>query len=120
VSELPTIDLDAIANLRDLNPGDNGEFLREIVNIYIEDTPRRIADLKACQASRDVSTFTRAAHTIKGSSANVGAQLLKSMAERLESISRREGLASLSPLISDCEAEFERVRVELRRISGLA
>jgi hypothetical protein len=42
------------------------------------------------------------------------------MAERLESISRREGLASLSPLISDCEAEFERVRVELRRISGLA
>jgi len=51
VPDLPTIDPDAIASLRELNPGDNGAFLREIVDIYIEDTPKRIAELKATLSS---------------------------------------------------------------------
>jgi histidine phosphotransfer protein HptB len=118
VPDIPTIDPEAISNLRELNPGDNGEFLREIVSIYVEDTPKRIADLKACLASGDAATFTRAAHTIKGSSANVGAQVLKGLAERLEVISRKEGLGGVSGLIAECEAEFERVKVELARISA--
>jgi histidine phosphotransfer protein HptB len=117
VPDIPSIDPEAIANLKDLNPGDNGEFLREIVGIYIEDTPKRIAELRASMASGDVKTFTRAAHTIKGSSANVGAQILKSLGERMELISRTEGLASVASLVADCDAEFARVAVELRRLA---
>ena len=116
--DLPTIDLEAISNLRELNPGDNGEFLREIISIYIEDTPKRLADLKSSLASGDVSTFTRAAHTIKGSSANVGAQVLKAVAERLEAISRKDGLGGVSGLIAECDAEFERVKAELGKIAS--
>ena len=112
-----SIDLEAIQNLRDLNPGDGGEFLREIVGIYIEDTPKRIAELKAALASGDVATFTRAAHTIKGSSANVGAQVLKGLSERLEFMSRKEGLGNAAPMIADCEAEFARVVTELRALA---
>ena len=41
--DIPTIDPEAISNLRELNPGDNGEFLREIISIYIEDTPKRVS-----------------------------------------------------------------------------
>jgi HPt (histidine-containing phosphotransfer) domain-containing protein len=118
VPDLPSIDPEAIQNLRDLNPGDNGEFLREIIAIYVEDTPKRIADLKSCLAAGDVPTFTRAAHTIKGSSANVGAQVLKGMAERLELISRKDGLGGVSGMIADCEAEFEKVKVELGKLSA--
>jgi HPt (histidine-containing phosphotransfer) domain-containing protein len=118
VPDLSPIDPDAIANLRELNPGDNGEFLREIVGIYIEDTPKRIADLKACLASGDTSAFTRAAHTIKGSSANVGAQALKVVAERLEFLSRKEGLSAAAPLVAECEAEFARAASELRTLSS--
>jgi HPt (histidine-containing phosphotransfer) domain-containing protein len=117
VPDQNSIDLEAIQNLRDLNPGDGGEFLREIVGIYIEDTPKRIADLKAALAAGDVATFTRAAHTIKGSSANVGAQVLKGISERLESMSRKEGLANAAPMIADCEAEFARVAAALSALA---
>jgi HPt (histidine-containing phosphotransfer) domain-containing protein len=118
VCALSSIDPDAIANLRDLNPGDGGEFLREIIGIYIDDTPKRLADLRVCLASGDVTTFTRAAHTIKGSSANLGAQVLKGIAERLEQISRKDGLATVAPLIADCEAEFVRVTTELKKLAS--
>jgi len=118
VTDIPSIDQEAITNLRDLNPGDNGEFLREIVAIYIEDTPKRIADLKTCLAAGDVLSFTRAAHTIKGSSANLGAQILKKIGERMELLSRTEGLGGVASLVADCETEFAKVSVELRNIAG--
>lgn len=116
--DLPIIDPDAIAGLRDLNPGDKGEFLREIVGIYIEDTPKRIADMKACLSSGDVAAFTRAAHTIKGSSANVGAQALRAVAERLEFMSRKEGLGAMAPLVAECEAQFGLAAAELRTLTA--
>jgi HPt (histidine-containing phosphotransfer) domain-containing protein len=118
VSDIPSIDPDAIANLRELNPGDGGEFLREIVNIYVEDTPKRIVDLKTCLAMGDVKSFTRAAHTIKGSSANVGAQVLKGIGERMELMSRTEGLGAIAPLIEAAEAEFAKVSAELKVLSA--
>jgi histidine phosphotransfer protein HptB len=118
MSELPTIDPDAIANLRDLNPGDNGEFLREIVAIYIEDTPKRIDDMRRSLAAGDVGTFTRAAHTIKGSSSNVGAQVLRALAERLERISRTDGLGAVTPMVAECDVEFARAAAELRSLAA--
>ncbi len=118
VPDLPTIDPDAIASLRELNPGDNGAFLREIVDIYIEDTPKRIAELKATLSSGDAAAFTRAAHTIKGSSSNVGAQALRAIAERLEYISRKEGLGGVAQLVGSCEDEFGRVAVALRKLTA--
>jgi histidine phosphotransfer protein HptB len=118
MADTPAIDPEAIGNLRELNPGDNGEFLKEIVSIYLEDTPKRIGELKASLASGDAATFTRAAHTIKGSSSNVGAVALKGVAERMELISKRQGLGAMAPLIADCEAEFSRAAAELRGIAG--
>jgi histidine phosphotransfer protein HptB len=117
VSDTPIIDSEAIDNLRELNPGDGGEFLKEIVNIYIEDTPNRLAELRKSLAAGDVATFARAAHTIKGSSANVGATTLRALAERLEHASRKDGLGALAPLVAECEAEFARAAGELRAIA---
>jgi HPt (histidine-containing phosphotransfer) domain-containing protein len=117
MEDLPPIDPHAIASLQELNPGDGGAFLREIVGIYIEDTPKRIEDMKTSLAAGDVPAFTRAAHTIKGSSANVGAQVLRGVAERLERVSRTDGLGAVGPLIAECEAQFVLAAAELTRLS---
>jgi len=112
------IDPEAIATLKELNPDDNGAFLKEIIGIYLEDTPRRLQDLKASLASSDAALFTRTAHTIKGSSANVGAVALAAAAERLEGLSRKEGLGGVAGLVAQCEAEFARAAAELRTLAG--
>jgi HPt (histidine-containing phosphotransfer) domain-containing protein len=112
----PIIDPEAIANLRELNPGDGGEFLREIIGIYLEDTPKRLAELHSGLATGDTATFSRAAHTIKGSSSNVGAMALRAVAERLEMMSRATGLAGVEPLVAECEAQFALAAEELRRL----
>lgn len=111
------IDPDAIANLRALSPDDGDAFLKEIVAIFIDDTPKRIAELHACRASGDSATFTRAAHSIKGSSSNLGATELRGLAETLEQKSRQNGLGETDGLLAGLEAAFARVKTELAQFA---
>jgi HPt (histidine-containing phosphotransfer) domain-containing protein len=114
--EIPVIDPQAIESLRALNPGDNDEFLREIAGIFLEDTPQRIAELDQSLGASDVSKFTRAAHSIKGSSANLGAMALRAAAEKLEHESRTKGLGDVATLIALVKSEFARAERELNAL----
>jgi HPt (histidine-containing phosphotransfer) domain-containing protein len=118
MSSSPVIDPQAIENLRSLNPGDNDEFLREITDIFLEDTPLRLAELDTSLAAGDTGKFTRAAHSIKGSSANLGAIQLKAAAEKLEAHSRREGLTGVGDLVATVKREFELARTALKQLTG--
>ena len=116
MAEPLVIDPQAIENLRALNPGDNDEFLREITGIFLEDTPHRIAEINQSLAAGDVQKFTRAAHSIKGSAANLGAAALRAIAEKLEHQSRSEGLAGVAPNVAALKAEFARAETELKKL----
>ncbi len=107
------IDPQSIENLRDLNPDDGDEFLREITAIFLDDTPQRIAELERSLAAGDNATFIRAAHSIKGSSANLGALILRTAAGTLEHESKVNGLASVGPLLEAVKTEFGRAHVAL-------
>lgn len=110
------IDPQAIESLRALNPDDNDEFLREIAGIFLQDTPLRLTELDESLSAGDVSKFTRAAHSIKGSSANLGATALRAAAERLEHESRTKGLGNVGGLIDQVKAEFSRAQDELNAL----
>ncbi len=116
--DTPVIDLDAIENLRSLNPGDNDEFLGEIVHIFLADTPQRIAELEQSLTAADVAKFARAAHSIKGSSANLGAVALRAVAEKLEHQSRKEGLNDVGPMLLEIKSQFAQAQVALEKTSG--
>ena len=113
MGEPSVIDAQSIENLRALNPDDNDEFLREIAGIFIEDTPQRIAELDQSLAAGDVAKFARAAHSIKGSSSNLGAMALRAAAEKLEHHARSRGLDGVSAMIAELKSEFGRAQVAL-------
>ena len=110
------IDMEAIANLRALNPDDQDEFLREIAAIFFEDMPRRITELDTSLATGDVAKFSRAAHSIKGSSGNLGAAALRDVAGLLETRSHQEGLGNVDELLGSLKVEFDRAKVELTKL----
>lgn len=107
------IDPEAIENLRALNPDDGDSFLRDIIGIYLEDTPQRIAELRESLASGDQIRFTRAAHSIKGSSSNVGATQIRAISEKLEQQSKHDGLSGLEGLIEQLDVAFAATKSEL-------
>lgn len=116
MSNLPVIDSESIENLRALNPGDGDEFLREIISIYLEDTPQRIAELEESLAGGDNVRFTRAAHSVKGSSANLGAMAVRKVAEELEHQSNKQGLANVSELVTSLKVQFDLAHAEFVKL----
>ena len=111
------IDQATIATLRDLGTGDNGAFLREIVGIFLADTPLRLAELKESLAARDREKFIRSAHCLKGSSASVGAVALRASADSIEARARAEFGPDLGPVLAELTAEYERARIELQELA---
>src|ERR1041384_4218240 len=114
--DLPVIDPQAIENLRALNPGDNDEFLREIAGIFLEDTPARLTELDESLAAGDGAKFTRAAHSIKGSSSNLGAMARRAAAENREHQAKNSGLGNVSAPLAAVKDEFVRAKAELDKL----
>jgi HPt (histidine-containing phosphotransfer) domain-containing protein len=102
----PILDQEAIDNLRLLDPDGGDTFLREIIGIFLEDTPKRLAEIDQSLAAGDTATFVRAAHTIKGASSNVGAAALRAVAEQLEHHAKKDGLVDVAALIAQLKTEF--------------
>ena len=107
------LDYDAIENLRAL--GDEMEddtFLKEVIEIYLSDTPNRLAEIDQCLVSGDAVRLNRAAHSIKGSSANLGAKKVIEVARRMEEKSK-DSLTDLEADNQLLKANFAEVRAEL-------
>ncbi|WP_373035002.1 response regulator [Sulfurimonas sp.] len=64
--------------------GNSRELLDKIVAIFIEDTPKSLEDLKDAIDAKDVNAIKLHAHTIKGSSGNIGATELQEYAKEIE------------------------------------
>lgn len=110
------LDLEAIENLRALGDEGDDSFLREILSIYLEDVPQRLADLRTARSADDRPLYVRSAHTIKGSSANVGALEVRAVAEKTEHRSKIEPIATVAEMIPELEAAFGRASVALKAL----
>jgi HPt (histidine-containing phosphotransfer) domain-containing protein len=72
--------------------GDDIAFVRELVETYLADTPAQLAAMTTAVESDDADALVRPAHTLKSSSATVGAMRLSSLARELEMAGRTGSL----------------------------
>ncbi|SDS52910.1 Hpt domain-containing protein [Opitutus sp. GAS368] len=114
----PTLNPDAIQALRDLSPEGDSEFLRELIAIYLADTPRQLAQMEEALAKADASLVIRAAHSIKGSSGNFGAQEFARIAQEIESHAKANNLAAASAALPELKLHFARVVEALKQLAG--
>ena len=76
-----TIDLSTFKNLQESVGAD---FVKELVDTFLEDAPNMLDDLARALAARDADRFRRAAHSLKSNSLTFGATALAAAARALE------------------------------------
>lgn len=108
-----TLDPKAIASLREIGAADGGQFFREVVEIFLNDTPARIGEIEKALAAADAPTLTRAAHSIKGSAGNFGAGKLAALARSIEALGKQGALGSVPMELPKLQAEFATVKAAL-------
>ncbi len=104
--EPPLFDDVALADLA-ASVGGDGAFVVDLVDTYLGDAPRQIAEIQAAAEAHDAATMVRPAHTLKSSSATVGAQRLAARARRLEIAGREDALDGAADDLAGLAAEWE-------------
>jgi HPt (histidine-containing phosphotransfer) domain-containing protein len=89
--------------------GGDVDLLREITNIFLAEYPALIGDIQEAVASRDARKLERAAHSLKGSVANFGAQGAVDASYRLETIGRRGLLEEAPDALATLLMDFQRL-----------
>jgi CheY-like chemotaxis protein/HPt (histidine-containing phosphotransfer) domain-containing protein len=82
---------------------------------FLEDIPLQIQALKDYLDSGDFTGAERQAHTIKGASANIGGELLRSIANEMEKSGRKGDLPAIRKRMGELELQFERLREVLKK-----
>lgn len=105
----PALDEELFAELFSLMGKNFGGF----VSVFIQDTPVRLAALRAAAAIHDREQLKQLAHMLKGSAANASAMSLSSLCARLETLVRDGSPEQLDEQIACIEAEYQRVATAL-------
>lgn len=110
-----TLDRGALDSLRVLETPDN-PFLTNLINTYLSTSEKIVEDLVAAAKSGDLKNMGEIAHSLKSSSASLGAIRLSEMCFELEKIGR-ENLQNndYANLANEAQKEFSAVKVELQK-----
>jgi two-component system sensor histidine kinase/response regulator len=107
-----TLDPGVLANLRDLGDTD---LLEELAEMFFDDASSRLRELRGAVEAGDAGGVERAAHTLKGSSGNMGAARMSSICAELQDVGASGDLGRAPGLLERLEEEYGRVRPALER-----
>ncbi|WP_016952757.1 Hpt domain-containing protein [Anabaena sp. PCC 7108] len=89
------------------------EFM-QIIDSYLEDTPKRLQSLSNAIIQENAKTLQLEAHSLKSSSAIVGAKNLSLLCKQLEKLGRDSNTNDAPLLLSQAITEYEQVEAALQ------
>jgi PAS domain S-box-containing protein len=94
--------------------GNASVFLAQLIDIYLEETPLLLQTLATSVVQEDTAVIIQATHTLKSSSASLGAMSLSELCQELEAIAGSGAIAKAQELFTRLASEFERVKTALQ------
>ncbi|HBL31439.1 MAG TPA: hybrid sensor histidine kinase/response regulator [Acidobacteria bacterium] len=90
-------------------------LLQEIVDSFVVEAPRRLARLREALGRGDAEDFAFVAHSLKGSSGQIGAARVAAVSFELEKRGRATDLSTVGVLLAELDRELGRVIVLLEK-----
>jgi len=105
---LPAVDLAVLATYEEAQLEGEPDFVVELIDLYLDEVPRLFESLHSAIQNNNATTTKRAAHSLRGSSGNLGVLQMALIADELEHLANPCG-SSATELLQSLEAEFQRV-----------
>lgn len=106
------LDAQALARLSELDPSGRAGLVERVLGTYVLSLQRLLEQLRVARGADDAEAIRHAAHTLKSSSASVGALDLSALCAQTEALVRDGGVGGRAAL----EAQVERLLAEGERI----
>lgn len=100
------LDLESLAELKDVMEEDFGL----LIETFIEDSAMRIASLHSALSGDDAEALRQAAHSFKGSCANIGATQLAGHCKVMEDLGHEGVTTGAANILAEAESEYAIVK----------
>lgn len=109
------LDPEAIHRLRELDPTGKNKLLERVVNAFSNSVDRLLPDLARARAAAapDLAVIRHVTHTLKSSSASLGALALSARCTEIEAMARDGRLEGLPEQLDAMLHDIQQVRVAL-------
>ncbi|HWS39837.1 MAG TPA: Hpt domain-containing protein, partial [Arenimonas sp.] len=108
-SKSMALDLDIVKDLQEFM----GEDYQSLIRIYLEDSPKLLQQIQSALVIQDTAALVNPAHTLKSSSANLGAVSLSKIAAQFEKSAREGNMDIPNQEAKNLLDEFKRAREAL-------
>lgn len=108
----------ALANLAQLDPTGANRLLQRVLTTYRSSMSRLLAQLAQARSNGDPAAMRLVAHTLKSSSASVGALVLSALCGDAERALREGRLDAVPALLDQMVAESAKVDVAVLQLLG--
>ena len=103
------LDREALDRVRALQRGGEPSVLNRLIDIYLDNSAQLVSDLENGIAANDPKAVTINAHSLKSSSANLGANRLADICRQVEENGRAANLDNISVLFDQLSSELAEV-----------
>jgi len=107
------LDRSVLDKLRELQDDGDPDIIAEVGGLFLEHSPQKVESIMQAAESRDANGLKTAAHSLKSSSAIVGAMRLSEMSRELEMMGQSQALDGAEEKAERLKIEFMRVMMEL-------
>jgi hypothetical protein len=112
-----TLDDQALAKLRELDPTGANRLLERVANAFLSSTPELLAQLESVRNdSPDMATIRRVAHTLKSSCANIGALAMSRRCAEIEQLAHQGQAQPLAALLDGLGSDWTEVHEALTNL----
>lgn len=110
------LDAQALANLAQLDPTGANKLLQRVLTTYRSSLSRLLGQLATARQQSDLAALRLVTHTLKSSSASVGALSLSTLCGAAEQAVRDGRLDGLPAMLDHLEAEASRVDAAVHQL----
>lgn len=110
-----TLDVKTLDSIRALQRLGKPDILEKVIDLYFSETPKLLQVMREAVAKGDTEGLRKSAHTLKSSSANIGAQALAALCKELEEMGRINSIENAATVFSEVESEYKKVCAALTR-----
>ena len=105
-----SIDLSVLISLEEAQVDGEPDLIVDLIDLYLDETPRRMGAMAALLAQRDWLSLGRAAHSLKGCSAVLGAGRTPQLCEAVEQFALNDAHPVSLDVLHKLHEEFALVR----------
>jgi CheY-like chemotaxis protein/anti-sigma regulatory factor (Ser/Thr protein kinase) len=109
----PLLEPGPLAKIRALQRPGQPSLLGKIIGLYLASSPPLLQALREAVSQGDAVALTEAAHSLKSSSANLGATRLAALCKDLEQRGREQRLEGAEALLTEVDSHYGQVRAAL-------